>query len=106
MSNTEKDWAYIARREYWYDVKVRATADASFVGLSAAMARMFMLKKFVIWPFFPVFIATYLYKQRELFILNNKKLFDMCNIGEQYELGNARLVVLRQCNRLLEREDF
>ena len=36
----------------------------------------------------------------------NKKLFDMCNVGEQYELGYARNVVLRRCNALLDREDF
>ena len=59
---TEKDWAYIARREYRYDVNVRAAADAYFVGHIACMVRMFMLKKFVIWPFAPVFVATYLYR--------------------------------------------
>ena len=32
MTNTEKDWCYIARREYWYDVNVRACADAFIWG--------------------------------------------------------------------------
>ena len=27
-TNTEKDWAYVARREYWYDVNVRSAIDA------------------------------------------------------------------------------
>ena len=94
----EKDWSYVARREYRYDVNVRALADASAVALSTCMVRMFMVKKFIMWPFTPVFLGTYLYRSRSLFIFHNKKLFDMCNVGEQYELGFARNVVLEQCN--------
>ena len=105
-TNTEKDWSYVARREYWYDVTLRSAADAFAIGMGASMIRMFMVKKFVMWPFFPVFTLAYLYRARETFITHNKKLFDMCNVGEQYELGYARIVVLRECNRLLDREDF
>ncbi len=105
-SAVEKDWAYIARREYRYDVNARALADASALGLTTCCVRMFMLKKFVMWPFAPVFVATYLYRAKSLFVFNNKKLFDMCNVGEQYELGYARNVVLKECNKLLDREDF
>ena len=94
----EKDWSYVARREYRYDVNVRALADASAVALTTCMVRMFMVKKFIMWPFAPVFLGTYLYRSRSLFIFHNKKLFDMCNVGEQYELGFARNVVLEQCN--------
>ena len=105
-TNTEKDWSYVARREYRYDVNVRALCDGLALGNLACIARMYMLKKFVIWPFVPVAIGTYLYRSRALFIKHNKKFFDMCNVGEQYELGYARNVVLRRCNTLLEREDF
>jgi len=103
---TEKDWAYVARREYRYDVNIRSLSDAFAVSLIACMARMYMVKKFIIWPFAPVFAATYLYRSRSLFVKHNKKLFDMCNVGEQYEIGYARNVVLRRCNALLDREDF
>ena len=102
----EKDWAYVARREYRYDVNARAMCDAFAMADVACIARMYMLKKFVIWPFLPVFIGTYLYRSRSLFVFHSKKLFDMCNVGEQYELGYARNVVLRKCNELLDREDF
>lgn len=102
----EKDWSYVARREYRYDVNVRALVDAYALGNVACVVRMFMVKKFIIWPFVPVFLATYLYRSRSLFIFHNKKFFDMCNVGEQYELGYARNVVLRKCNELLDREDF
>jgi len=105
-TNTEKDWSYVARREYRYDVNVRALCDAFGLADVACIARMYMLKKFVIWPFVPVFVGTYLYRSRALFVKNNKKFFDMCNVGEQYELGYARNVVLRRANTLLEREDF
>ena len=65
-----------------------------------------MLKKFVVWPFVPVFVATYLYRQQDLFLFHNKKYFDMLNVGEQFEMGKERLEVLRKCNELLDREDF
>jgi hypothetical protein len=102
----EKDWSYVARREYRYDVNVRAAVDAFAAADCACIVRMFMVKKFVMWPFVPVFAATYLYRAKSLFIFHNKKLFDMCNVGEQYELGYGRNVVLKKCNELLDREDF
>ncbi len=40
----EKDWMYVARREYYYDVNVRAGADGAAAGLTDCMARMIMLK--------------------------------------------------------------
>ena len=102
----ERDWAYIAKREYYYDVSVRAGVDAAAAGLIACMGRMFMLKKFIVWPFAPVFAVTYIYRSRALFVLNNKKFFDQCNVGEEYELGFARNAVLKRCNLLLDRIDF
>lgn len=78
----EKDWMYVARREYWYDVNVRAASDAAAAGLTASMVRMFMLKKFIWWPMAPVAVLTYVYRSRQLFAFHNKKLFDMCNVGE------------------------
>lgn len=105
-TSVEKDWSYVARREYRYDVNVRALCDAFALADIACIARMFMVKKFIIWPFVPVFLATYVYRSKALFIHHNKKLFDMCNVGEQYELGYGRNVVLRKCNELLDREDF
>jgi hypothetical protein len=30
----------------------------------------------------------------------------MLNVGEQYEMGRERNIVLRKCNQLLDREDF
>ena len=100
---TEKDWAYVAKREYRYDVNIRAAEDAAACGITATMIRMFMVKKGLIWPLFPVFAATYLYRQRQLFVFHNKKFFDMCNVGEQYDIGFARNVVLKHCNTLLVR---
>jgi len=102
----EKDWMYVAQREYYYDVQVRAAADGAAAGLTAAMIRMFMVKKMIWWPMAPVALSVYFYRTRQLFAFHNKKLFDMCNVGEQYEVGYARNVVLRHCNKLLDRTDF
>jgi len=30
----------------------------------------------------------------------------MCNLGEEFHLGAKRLEVLKECNRILDREDF
>ena len=68
--------------------------------------RQVMVKKFVQWPFYPLFMITYLYRSKTKFMFYNKKYFDMSNVGEQYELGYARNAVLRKCNLLLDREDF
>ena len=102
----ERDWAYVVRREFIYDCNVMAAADAAAAGLTGMIARQVMTKKFIMWPFFPIAAAVYLYRSRELFRFYNKKYFDMINVGEQYELGYARNVVLRKCNLLLDREDF
>ena len=51
---------------------------------------MFMVKKFVMWPFIPFFAVTYVYRQNDLFLFYNKKFFDMLNVGEQYEMGKER----------------
>ena len=102
----ERDWAYVVRREYIYDCNIASVTDATAAGLFASVLRQLMVKKFVMWPFFPVALITYFYRNKTLFMFNNKKYFDMINVGEQYEVGYARNVVLRKCNLLLDREDF
>jgi hypothetical protein len=97
---------YIARREYYWDVTLRSFGDGLFAGNIACVIRMFMLKKFVVWPLIPVTLLVSLYRHQDLFILHNKKFFDMCNVGVQYEVGHARNEVLKECNELLDREDF
>ena len=96
----------MVRREYVYDCNIRSAADATAAGLTAMVFRQVMIKKFVMWPFLPVAAFTYLYRNKTLFMFNNKKYFDMINVGEQYEIGYARNVVLKKCNLLLDREDF
>lgn len=102
----EKDWMYVARKEYYWDVNVRAGLDGSVCGLLACMVRMSMVKKMIWWPFAPVALGVYLYRAKQLFVFHNKKFFDMCNVGEQYEVGFARNTVLQRCNALIDRWDF
>lgn len=80
--------------------------DAFALANTVCIIRMFMVKKFVIWPFIPVFVGGYLYRQQDYFMLFNKKFFDMLNVGEQYQLGHDRNEVLKKCNTLLGVEDF
>jgi len=97
-SPIEKDWMYVARNEYYWDVHLRSCVDGAAAGLAAMMLRMLMVKKMIFWPFAPVALAVYTYRTNQLFAFYNKKFFDMCNVGEQYEVGFARNVVLNQCN--------
>ena len=102
----ERDWAYVVRREYVYDCNINPCLHAAAAGITASCLRQVMVKKFVMWPFYPVAFATYLYSSKSNFYFFNKKYFDMANVGEQYELGFARNVVLKKCNLLLDRDDF
>ena len=67
---------------------------------------MFLRKKFIIWPLPLVWAAAYFILTPRYMLLHNKKLFDMCNVGEEYYLGAQRNYVLNKCNQLLDREDF
>ena len=49
---------------------------------------------------------TYYLAHKYYFVKLNKRLFDMCNLGEDTELGYLRNQVLREANKILNREDF
>ena len=103
---TERDWSYVVRREWVYDCNIMPAVDGVAAGMCASLLRQVMVKKFIMWPFFPVAAFVFFYRSKTAFLFNNKKYFDMANVGEQYELGYSRNVVLRKCNLLLDREDF
>eukprot|EP00330_Aristerostoma_sp_ATCC50986_P009878 CAMPEP_0114586814 /NCGR_PEP_ID=MMETSP0125-20121206/9937_1 /TAXON_ID=485358 ORGANISM="Aristerostoma sp., Strain ATCC 50986" /NCGR_SAMPLE_ID=MMETSP0125 /ASSEMBLY_ACC=CAM_ASM_000245 /LENGTH=154 /DNA_ID=CAMNT_0001782427 /DNA_START=31 /DNA_END=495 /DNA_ORIENTATION=- len=105
-TQVERDWAYIAKREYNYDVKYTAMGWGFFYGNIACTINMFLTKR-VTYSLLPIVgFVGYLYTKPQLYQMHNKKLFDMCNVGEQYALGAARNRVLRQCNQILDVEDF
>ena len=83
----ERDWGYIAKREFNWDVKYKALSYGFFFGNLAMASRMYMLKKFVFWPLPAVGLLAFLYLEPVFLQKHNKKLFDMCNVGEQYYLG-------------------
>ena len=105
-SVVERDWAYICRREYNYNVLLTSWAYGFLGGNVALSARIFLAKKMVWWPLLVITPIVALYAQGELLQKHNKKLFDMCNVGEQYFLGRKRNEVLKECNELLDQEDF
>ena len=78
----ERDWAYVVRREWVYDCNIGPCMDALAAGLCGMAVRQVMVKKFVMWPFFPLFIGTFFYRNKTQFMFNNKKYFDMVNVGE------------------------
>jgi len=105
-SQIEKDWAYICKREYNYDVLLRTAFYSFFAGNLATTAGIFMTKRMVYMPFPVAFGVSWLYWSPKFFKVHNKKFFDMCNVGSQYHLGSARNEVLKECNEILDCEDF
>lgn len=53
-----------------------------------------------------LFTSVHLLLFSRLLQKHSKKLFDMCNLGEEYYLGQKRNEVLRACNKILDVEDF
>ncbi|CAD8091809.1 unnamed protein product [Paramecium sonneborni] len=102
----ERDWGYVVRREYRYDVTYTSIVDGWACAAVVSMARMFQTKRFSWAPYFVVWPIAYLYFQPINFLKHNKKYFDMCNLGDTYYLGRERNKVLAECNRILDREDF
>ena len=67
--------------------------------------RIFINKRMVFWPAAVIPLAYYAYVP--IFLQkHSKKLFDMCNLGEDFYLGTKRHQVLLQCNQILDVEDF
>lgn len=58
------------------------------------------------WPILAAIPATYFYVTPLLLQKHSKKLFDMCNVGEEFYLGRKRNEILRKCNQILDVEDF
>ena len=87
-TTVERDWGYIAKREYNWDVRYKSWGYGFFVGNIAWTTRIYMLKKFVFWPLPLVGTIASFYFQPVFLKKHSKKIFDMCNVGEQYYLGN------------------
>ena len=101
----EADWMYIVKREYNYIVLLKSAVWSILPFCVANTAFIYHFKRltwhpFVVLPFaFAGFVRYFRLK-------HSKRLFDMCNIGEEHELGRERNRVLRRCNELLGVEDF
>ncbi|KRW99193.1 hypothetical protein PPERSA_07436 [Pseudocohnilembus persalinus] len=102
----ERDWGYIAKREYRYDVTINSLVYG-FIGANFITSATIFARKKMVWWTIPTFTFLGYYYWQPIFLQkHNKKLFDMCNVGEQYFLGKQRNEVLAKCNAILNREDF
>ena len=102
----ERDWMYIARREYNYIVLGKSILFAGLIGNVCWTAGIYWNKRMVVWPLILGSAIAYPLFHNYLFLKTNKRLFDMCNLGEQYEIGAKRNEVLRRCNEIQDCEDF
>ena len=80
-TQTEQDWAYICKREYNYDVRLNSFYNGFFMSNLLLIFRIYAQKKMVFWPLATVPLF-YFYWKPIFFQKHNKKLFDMCNVGE------------------------
>lgn len=93
-------------REYNYDVVLKGVGYSALVGNVLLSWRIFVTKGMVWWPLVIAAPATYFYITPLLLQKHSKKLFDMCNVGEEFYLGRKRNEILRKCNQILDTEDF
>ena len=103
-TKTERDYGYIALREYRYLVNQNSVLATGGVTCMASILYSSAIKRTSAIPL--VFLSSYFLFRKYYFVKHNKRLFDMCNVGEETELGYQRNQVLRECNELLDREDF
>lgn len=79
----EESWeVFVLYYRYRYDVLGRSTVDAFFVANLVSIARIYMTKRMSWAPYLVVIPLTYTYLYPLRLQKHNKKLFDMCNVGE------------------------
>ena len=104
-TQVERDWSYLVKREYRYKVTINSIGRAFFPGMVGSILLTYYRQRLNLLPFV-ISIPCYIYlrdKHRKMF---NKRLFDMCNVGEEFGLGRQRNTILRQCNKIQDVEDF
>lgn len=101
-----KGTVYNKSREYNYDVVLKGAGYSALVANVLLSWRIFVTKGMVWWPLLVAAPATYFYITPLLLQKHSKKLFDMCNVGEEFYLGRKRNEILRKCNQILDTEDF
>jgi hypothetical protein len=105
QTQVERDWAYIARREYRYKVTLRSMFDSFIVGMLGVSAFTWYNRKLKLFPLLASPVMYFFLTDYFLF-KHNKRFFDMTNIGEQYLLGAERNKVLELCNNIQGVQDF
>ena len=104
-TQVERDWSYLVRREYRYKVILKSMGHSFFIGNVGVILATFAKRKLQMWPMV-LAVPSFFFFQNRYRYMHNKRFFDMCNVGEEYELGFKRNLVLRQCNEILDVEDF
>lgn len=103
-TDTERDWAYIVRKEYRYIVKKSIFEGIGIACLFQVLDTIRLRKvQFYAYLFVPAF-AVFSYYRR--IGTENRRLFEILNVGTEYELGAERNRVLEECNRIAKRNDF
>ena len=105
MTQVERDHAYLADREYRYKVFGHSLAKSLVISVFASACVMLVRRKFDVFGLGLTAPLYWMYRNENRFVYN-KRFFDMCNVGEQYELGRERNKILRICNEIQGVEDF
>lgn len=104
-TDNEKDWTYIVRREYRYNVLMGSFFESFIISNLLQCVAIYRSKKIVFWPLgFTPFIG--LVAAPRTYRENSRRYFETLNLGTEFELGAERNRVLEECNRLAKRADF
>ena len=67
----ERDWAYIAKREYNYIVNIKGAGWGFFIANIAWTQRIYANKRMVVWPLLTIFPLATVYFRNHFFFKPN-----------------------------------
>ncbi|OMJ82754.1 hypothetical protein SteCoe_16459 [Stentor coeruleus] len=100
----ERDWAYIVRKEYRYHQKKAIGEGIAYTSLATVVYSL-LIKQVSFKPLALFFVVTPFLVTPRL-SKDCRRMFEMLNVGTEYELGAERNRVLEECNRISKRADF
>jgi hypothetical protein len=103
-TDTERDWAYIVRKEYRF-LKYPAILTALGISSFCTVLHSIYLSR-ISFKFYALAPFIFYYSWTNSVHKSTRKLFEILNVGSEYELGAERNRILEETNNLTRREDF
>ncbi|OMJ79358.1 hypothetical protein SteCoe_20651 [Stentor coeruleus] len=100
----ERDWAYIVRKEYLYHQKKAIGEGIAYTSLATVVYSL-LVRQVSFKPLALFFVITPFLVTPRL-SKDCRRMFEMLNVGTEYELGAERNRILEECNRISRRANF